>query len=207
MGDRVGTCRHLIEMGILAVYQGEFETATTFLEECLTLSRVMDDTRSTALALNRLGWLELLKQQYREANDYLTDSLIMLKESGEQRELAFCLSGIGFTQLALSDHQAALAALQEALRVASKIKADVLIMLALVGFAELALLSNKINESAELLALVENSKAQDHFDVRPQLARINEELSYKLSDGERNLARRTGKTRNLKQVIRQLVGS
>lgn len=204
MGDRVGTCRHLIEMGILAIYQGDAETASAYLEECLTLARVMDDSRSTALALNRLGWLSLLREEYSEASDYLTDSLIILKESGEQRQLAFCLCGIGFAQIALSDHQSALAALQEALRTANKIKAQEWIMLALIGFAELALVSNNLTECAELIALVENSRASIHFDIQPQLQRIKEELSYKLTDGEQSLARRTSQTRNLQQVIRQL---
>jgi len=205
IGDQEGICRLLGELGLLSIYEDNYEAAIDFLEEALMLSRVIKYPRFVAYSLSRLGWIAMLRGHHGEANVYFSDSLNILREIGERRQLAFCLCGIGLTQIALNDERSAVQTLKEALRIAQKIQAEEWVALALIGFAELALMRDNATEAVEILTMIETSSVHHQHDVAPQFTRLQARLAPLLSDHTMNLAQRTGKAKNMRQVIRQLL--
>lgn len=206
IGDQEGICRLLGELGLLSIYEEDYEAAINFLEEGLMLSRVIQYPRFIAYSLSRLGWIAMLREHHSEANVYFSDSLDILREIGERRQLAFCLCGIGLTQIALNDEHSAIPTLKEALSLAQKIKAEEWEALALIGFAQIALMNDKAHEAAEILTMIEASFIHQQQDVAQQMKRLQHHLATVLSDHEMNLARRTGRAQNMRKMIRQLLG-
>jgi predicted ATPase len=84
----------LLGAGILARGQGDYNQASTFLNECLEIQRNLQDKNGIANALNSLGLLAHLQGDYSKATINYQESLKYRREIGDTRGIAALLHNL-----------------------------------------------------------------------------------------------------------------
>jgi hypothetical protein len=82
-------------LGVAALLAGDLETATTALEESLTLARELGETIYTAGSACGLGEIALARDDVGAAFALLSESFTLYTELGHDRVRAECLYGLG----------------------------------------------------------------------------------------------------------------
>lgn len=106
----------LNKAGYLALFEGEYETARSLLEEALVLFRGLGDEEGTASALTHLGFVAVFLQQELDTVTPLLDEVTRLRPNIEdQRTIAMMLVLSGLLAASRSDLERAEADHREAL--------------------------------------------------------------------------------------------
>jgi predicted ATPase/DNA-binding SARP family transcriptional activator len=85
--------------GILARGQGDFDNASTYLEECVEIQSGLKDNNGIANVLNSLGILAHLQGNNTKAIDHYQESLNIRREIGDKRGIAASLHNLSMMNL------------------------------------------------------------------------------------------------------------
>lgn len=131
-GDTAGIATTLNSLGVLALHRGnlaeadadaaraQFALARTRYEEALGLARTVDDRHLEALALGNVGTAAGSLGDFALALELFHRQLDALREIGDAQNEALALTNIGEAERRLGAHDRAIAALNEALKVAGR---------------------------------------------------------------------------------------
>jgi predicted ATPase/DNA-binding SARP family transcriptional activator len=107
--------RALQGAGVLARQQGDYQGATTLLEEALALRRALEDRPNSARLLGSLGVVAYFQGEYERATHLYQEALAVLREIGDTYGIAVWLNNLGLVVYAQGDYARAAALYQEAL--------------------------------------------------------------------------------------------
>ncbi len=109
-----------IDMGIARHKLGDFEVAEKRLKEALDAATEMDDAELQGRAHQELANVAWYQARYSEALDHLKAAERLFKEAKLPRLLALALNTRGLVFWTLNDHEKALAAFEDALKLAEQ---------------------------------------------------------------------------------------
>ena len=96
LGEQWRLGRMLVELGEFAqVRQDDRITARKSFEECLQISRKLEDTRGIAFALIRLGDLLIEQNELVEAKQCFSEGLVLAGELNDQESMAWGINDLG----------------------------------------------------------------------------------------------------------------
>ncbi len=87
--------------------QGDYEQVKKYSEECLTVSRTIDDKKGIAVSLNNLGKVADLMGDPEKAKIYFEESLAIKKELGDKNGISESLQSLGNLSADLGDYEQA----------------------------------------------------------------------------------------------------
>ena len=93
----------LTSLGMLALYQSDFDSARSSHEQSLAIYDAAGDRWSTAMAINDLGTVALYQGDYPRARELYQRSLALRQELGDQRGSAVSLTNLGLVAQSLRD--------------------------------------------------------------------------------------------------------
>jgi ATP/maltotriose-dependent transcriptional regulator MalT len=111
----------LVGAGILAIYQNQYQQAMALLQECLAISRKLDDKARIALALHGIARMIMRIGQFKEAESLYTESIALFRDVNNQWGIAQALLYRGLSLWAEGKFAQAPAPLEEALAVSRQI--------------------------------------------------------------------------------------
>jgi non-specific serine/threonine protein kinase len=114
-GDAFGRADHLATLGLINMFTGNLQAARRFAEEALPLHRRLDD-RAGLVVMNALPAIALKQGDFEAAERAAAD---MVADAAGTAWAASAMSQLGEALLGKGDQEAALAATQRAVRVAS----------------------------------------------------------------------------------------
>jgi len=112
----------LNRLGDLACYEGHYEFAVKLFEECLEISKNLNDSYNQAILLNNLGTIYHTWNDYTLARSFYQRSLEICREIGDQDGLALALNNLGELSTAQGDYPAALKYSHDALQIAEQLQ-------------------------------------------------------------------------------------
>jgi DNA-binding CsgD family transcriptional regulator len=162
-GDTTGVANVLGDLGSLALDRGDYEQATSLLEESVTLHRELGSREELIGILDSLGVLASVKGEQEKSISFFREALALSRRTGNVRRTAVSLGNLGITMLAHDDPGQAKALLDESLALFREIGDSSNIAISLMNSA-LAALSK--GDHGRVQALGEESmkllhKAQD----------------------------------------------
>ncbi|GCE21323.1 ATP-binding protein [Dictyobacter kobayashii] len=98
-GNRAGRTWALFQIGDSWLMQGDYRSASPYLEECLRLLHEQEDWRNYAFTLSRLGALATLQGNIRQARLWLSEAMQLLREYNEPGVLIITLVTWGYSLL------------------------------------------------------------------------------------------------------------
>jgi non-specific serine/threonine protein kinase len=102
--------------GALAWRQGDLESARTFLEEGLRVSRESDDKRQVALICNGMGIVNMRQGDYQAARPFWEECLRISREIGDKSLAARALNNLGEAARSEGDYDTARSLYEESLK-------------------------------------------------------------------------------------------
>jgi tetratricopeptide (TPR) repeat protein len=151
-GERHAELRARNYQGAIALEEGDMEGAESHVAAALDLARALDDDAAQARCFNNLGIIANLRGEWREALASYQLALAAYQQAGLGRGMAETQHNIGISRRALRDYGGALAAADEAVRLAEQLGDEALSALALTGRAELHLVQGDVELAAAELA-------------------------------------------------------
>jgi len=121
MGDKSGTALALNDLGTVAVAQGDYAAARTYIEEGLALRREMGDKYGIAISLNTLGDVAYRQGDYPKARTTYEDSLMLMRETGDKASPADPLINLGNVAASQGEYAAAQALYEESLNLSREL--------------------------------------------------------------------------------------
>jgi predicted ATPase/DNA-binding CsgD family transcriptional regulator len=100
---RAERAKALASLGMLAIYQSDFELARRSHQESLDIYRFLGDRWSAAVATNDLGTVALYEGNYPRAQELYQESLSLRREIGDRRGGAVSLTNLGLAAQAQGD--------------------------------------------------------------------------------------------------------
>jgi predicted ATPase/class 3 adenylate cyclase/Tfp pilus assembly protein PilF len=113
-GEKRGLAIALLNLGHVTE---ENEEASVYLEESIDIFRVLNDTASTARALNDLGLKVESLGRFQQASEYFSRSLGLYRFLGAQRGIAMTLNNLGQVSRIMGDFENAEIVLEDALTI------------------------------------------------------------------------------------------
>ena len=101
--------------GIIAYNQVDYDRATQFYEQTLTLAREIGDMKRLAGAINNLGLIAKQRGDYARAESLITEYLEMQRAWGDQKRVAMALCNLSDAPLYQGDLERAQALCEESL--------------------------------------------------------------------------------------------
>ena len=101
LGDKRGIATSLNELGLVALYQGEYAAARQFLEQSLAIKRELGDDWLIANSLVNLGLVAGYENDYAAAYPLHQESLVLYRALNETSGMAIASSNLGHTALHL----------------------------------------------------------------------------------------------------------
>jgi DNA-binding CsgD family transcriptional regulator len=114
-GDRRGVANALGDLGSLALDRGDYERATSLLEESLALYRELGESEGIIGILDSLGVLASARGDSERSAVYFREALVLSRGTGNVRRTAVSLGNFGITTLVHGDPEQATALLEESL--------------------------------------------------------------------------------------------
>lgn len=114
-GDRNREAGALIDLGVMAMNEGELQKAVTHLDKAVDLTREIGDWKREADALSNLGYVLLAVGQARDAKPVLERALRLAREGQDGYAEKFILERVGMAHANLNDPVGALALFNQAL--------------------------------------------------------------------------------------------
>jgi tetratricopeptide (TPR) repeat protein len=97
------TATAILNAGVLAWYQGDYETATAYAERSLALFRPLGDQAGVARALNMRGNIYNAVSDAEAADGCMREALAIQRELGNQRGVAVALNNLGTQAFVLGE--------------------------------------------------------------------------------------------------------
>ena len=97
LGDDAGTADTLNNLGIIALYQSDYQSAEPLYRESLALHRRSGDRQGMLRPLGNLGVLTMEQGNYPEARKLQSEALTIAREMGDVENCANILHSIGST--------------------------------------------------------------------------------------------------------------
>ena len=94
-GDAQTEARALINLGVVARYQGDWKRAADMATEALALFRQVGDQEGVATALNNLGVLASREGDLDRAAEVFTEALALYRQEGRRVSIALALGNLG----------------------------------------------------------------------------------------------------------------
>jgi predicted ATPase len=137
-------------LGYIAIRQGDYGAAHSFLEAGLRLMREVDDKPGIALSLGFLGSLFYRQGRYAEARPRFEESLRIWREMGSYSYSAWSLYTLGYVALRQYEGQHAAALLAESLALCRELGEAHGLARCLAGLAEVAQAAGELERAARL---------------------------------------------------------
>jgi tetratricopeptide (TPR) repeat protein len=149
-GDRSAELRATHFQSAVALERGDLAAAEQLLGSALRLGREVGDRAAEARCFNNLGIIAFLRGDPQDALTSYALALAAYQQVGSVRGMAEVHHNISISRRHLGDHNGALAAADEAVRLAGRLGDDRLAAQALAGRAEVHLASDLALAAAEL---------------------------------------------------------
>jgi tetratricopeptide (TPR) repeat protein len=148
---RWGLATALITLGDMETEVGEYEKASSLMEEALGIMRELKDTRGIARALWQLGQCAVRPGDYERAVEYFELALPLLRQAGDRSHTAIALTGLAEVAVRQGDYERATALEEESLALRREIGETWGIAISLANFAWIALRRDELKQAAALL--------------------------------------------------------
>ena len=207
LGDQWNTASALRYLGLLASIQGNYDAARSHLEQSLEIWRTMGTQGKLGLSwtLSFLGDVALNQNESSEARSIYEESVAILREIGDKNFLAYSVRRLGLLAWQEKDYGRAIVLCRESLKLNRELGDLRGVLACVAGFADIAVLQEKFEQGATLMATVETQLATmgmqllpvDKMEYERNLALLRIKLDEKILS--RFWAR--GKRMSLEQVI------
>jgi len=131
----IARCEALFDAGQLSGWMGHYADAQKYLEECLTIARLVGDKRMVAMALQPLGMATGGQGNRITAREYLEEAVSLAREIGSKRDLAAAINGLAQLYRADGELDAAEPLYQNVLALARELEDRESIAIALLNLA------------------------------------------------------------------------
>jgi tetratricopeptide (TPR) repeat protein len=184
--EQQAAMRALNALGILAVRRGDVVQAEERFGEALEAARMVQDNAMQARCLNNLGVLATLRGDPEAALGNYQLALAAYQQAGLTRGIAETHHNIGIGWFARGDHPQALAAADQAVRLAAATRDDGLLGLALTGRAEIHLAAGDADLAAAELDRAADAYVRVRLDAGlPEVWRLQAAVARRRGDLER----------------------
>jgi tetratricopeptide (TPR) repeat protein len=170
----------LVNLGIVASQNGDYERATHYAEESLDLYREIGFQAGMMRCHNNLSTIAARQKHFDEAQDYLSQALAIAREINEKEILAIILINLGEIALDQNNPTSARGYLAEALQTGMQIGAVPVAVQVIPGFARACELQGDKVKALELLSFTLNHPAcisEVKQDNDAYFARLQTELA------------------------------
>src|SRR5689334_8415325 len=164
-GERQAELRALNYKGAIALRHGDVDQAELRCADALMLARGLQDHTAEARCLNNLGIIAFLRGDPGAALANYQLALAAYQQAGVVRGIAETHHNIGISWRELGDHRRALAAAEQAVRLARELQDDSLLGLALTGRAETHLVMGDAELAAAELTRAADAYQRVQFDA------------------------------------------
>ncbi len=175
-GDRAAEAAALKVLGLVTSHQGNYEQATSYLEQALTMFRQAGDRTRQAQSLTNLGIVSFLQGRYEQARDWWQQSLAVHRENGDQVGETSALGNLGLLDLRQGRYGQASGRLGESLALARKTGNRATEFTALVNLGEVSLRQGAYQQATAQLqqALALSRQVSDRNHEASALVRLGE---------------------------------
>ena len=125
IGERRIMTYALNDLGIMALWQGEFQPAKQYLLEVLQIRQEINDLVGIAYTHGALGLVAISTGNLNQAQQHFEQSLVIRRELGNRSEIAQSLYGLGKIAQLIGDYQQAEKYYQAALEISYETKITV----------------------------------------------------------------------------------
>ena len=98
LGDRASIALALLNLGVVALDQGDYERALALHEQSLALARDLGDRWGIAAALGNLGAMAMEQGLYERAAPLLEECVALLREQGDTGGVAIGLHNLAYLE-------------------------------------------------------------------------------------------------------------
>jgi predicted ATPase/Tfp pilus assembly protein PilF len=137
--------------GVLALRQGDYETAQALLQESLAIRQALGDQLGIASSLNNLGNVAWVQGDYERAKALYEESLTIYRTLGNQCGVASSLTNLGNIAWSRGDHEEARALYEESLTIFRKLGSQWGIASSLNSLGAVALVQGNYERAKMLL--------------------------------------------------------
>ncbi|HET9492962.1 MAG TPA: tetratricopeptide repeat protein, partial [Chloroflexia bacterium] len=113
LGDGQGEAATLLGLGILAMWQGEYDLSRSVYEESLAIGRRIGAKALIASAVGMLGVIHMRNEEYYAAQAALEEALALNREEGNDAAIADTLVKQGSVAIHLGEYEKAKALIEE----------------------------------------------------------------------------------------------
>jgi tetratricopeptide (TPR) repeat protein len=213
-GERQAELRAVHYQGAIALRRGDVRAAERHFAEALKLARAVRDDAAQARCLNNLGIIAMLQDDPEAALTNYHLALAAYQQAGQLRGVAETHHNIGICWRERGDLRQALAAADQAVRLAAQVKDESLLGLALTGRAEIHLAIGDANLATAELARAADAYRRIRFEAGlPEVWRLQGILARRRGDrpearrllqAAAELAEWQGSAESLASVVRDL---
>lgn len=191
----------LVNLGNIANLLGEIDKAKQYYKEGLAMFEETKDFARKSITLINLGSLALKQGQYEKALAYYEENLSL----GQPLMFfkSYALSLIGATLLRMEDNRSK-SSFHEALTIAYSLKAENMMLLALVGIASLRVAKGDYEQPARWAGLANSHPASD-LHVQQLYPYLLQELTLNMSEQMLHDEMTYGETLDLIKIITNLL--
>ena len=176
MSYRIGISNALNGLCQATFFQGERAAAAGYAQESLALYRDIGDQWGVGIALNNLGCIALERQTYARARDYFLEGIRIFREFEIKSSLGNALNNLGEAYYRLDQHEAARAALLEALVLTQATDNTPNLIEVIVRLAQLAARQDALARGLEWLCVVADHPAMLE-EVRDKTMALRREMA------------------------------
>ncbi len=159
LGHIAGIGSNLIDLGTLAIREGNYELARSYLEEALEVNRPFGRAR-TAETLMVVSELAFWEGRYQQAHDYLMEVLSVIRDYGQAFLADWALTRLAYIALRVNDPVHARRLFELCLKDFIKEENAIGIIYVLEGFASVAVAQNQPAHAAQLFAWADVMREQ-----------------------------------------------
>ncbi len=142
----------LINLGIVAMRQGDYERATALFDETLNLTHELANNFLHGIALVQVGVMAQYQGDYERAAALLTQSVSQLRDVGDTWGIAYALSRLGFVAVHQTNHGLAAASFAESLILCRRVDDKWVSVECLEGLARIASAAGQCERAVRLFA-------------------------------------------------------
>jgi predicted ATPase/Tfp pilus assembly protein PilF len=162
IGDRLGMAGALNNVGIVYISMKNYEQARSCFLEALPILQQAGYQFAAALAVVNIGRVAFAQGRLIEAQTNFETSLRLSRETGRKWSIAYALSNLGLVACEMEDWPEAERCFRESLDMAIETSAPPRALDTLGGWAVLLARTQKTEQAAKLLGLIQKHPAAEH---------------------------------------------
>jgi predicted ATPase/DNA-binding SARP family transcriptional activator len=155
VGEKFTRAHALGILGLLFIYQGEYEQAEPLLIESLELFRELGDTFGIGITLIRLGIVAEFRSEWARATALFEESLSHYQSLGNTLGIAISLSNLAEAAIGQREFDRAAALYRQSLPLMQSLGSDWYVALAVVGYAGVLIAQGQAAQGTRLLGAAE----------------------------------------------------